>query len=260
MFRRIALLIGNVLLFWAATMVALMISGAIAGHGTKAMAVTGAIAAPASFGLTLLFVRWQHGTLADFGFEISRKSWLRFCIGFAFGAFLISVQTAIMGLGGGVKWVAETPRPEMLLSVVGYLLLAIREELAFRGYPLRLLASRINPWLALLIVASFFIIEHKLGGASWPDAVVGSGLGALAFGMAALATEGLALPIGMHAAWNIGDWIRGGKGDGGFWRIIIEPSAATHAKSIAWASYAGVMLCAFTTLVFWQGTHRQPSE
>jgi len=34
--------------------------------------------------------------------------------------------------------------------------------------------------------------------------------------MAALATKGLALPIGLHAAWNIGDWARGGKGTGGY--------------------------------------------
>lgn len=237
-------------------MVVLAISDAIAAHHRNAMTVTGIIAAPATFGVTLLFVKWQRKTLADFGFQLSLGTGLRFCIGLTFGTSLILLQTAIMRLAGGVKWVAATPSPVMLLPILGYLMLATREELAFRGYALRLLASRTNQWFSLFVVSCLFVIEHRLGGASWPDAFFGSGLGALVFGLAALATRGLALPIGLHAAWNIGDWMRGGKGDGGLWRMVVDPGAATRANQIAWVSYAAVMLCAVFTLVLWQRAHR----
>ena len=251
MIRRGALTLGNVLLFWAATMVILAISGAIAGHGPNSPTVTGAIAAPGTFGLTLLFTKWRHKRLVDFGFAIARGTFMRFGVGLAFGTFLIAAQTTIMWLAGGVKWVATTPTLAMLTPVLGYVLLATREELAFRGYPLRVLASETEPWLALLIVSILFAVEHKLGGSSWPAAVFGAGLGAVVFGMAALATDGLALPIGVHAAWNIGDWLRGGKGDGGLWRIVVEPGAAAHADRVAWTSYAAVMLCAAAVLACW---------
>jgi len=256
MVRRVALLLGNIVLFWAATMLILAISSAIATHVSNAAFVTGAIAAPATFGLTLLFIRWRHQRLTDFGLAICRGTWLRFCIGLTLGAFLIAAQTGIMWLAGGVRWVATTPTLAMLVPVLGYILLATREELAFRGYPLRILASETKPWVALLIVSALFAIEHKLGGSSWPAALLGPGLGALVFGMAALATRGLALPIGLHAAWNIGDWLRGGKGDGGLWRTVVEPGAAAHADRVAWTSYAVVMLSAFAVLSWWHRVHR----
>ena len=255
MLRRTALAIGSVLLFWAATMAVLVISDAITAHQRNSMALTGLIAAPATFGLTLLFVKLHRKTLADFGFELSPGTGLRFLIGLAFGTILIGVQTAIM-LAGGVKWVSATPSPDTLLPILGFLLLATREELAFRGYPLRLLTSRTNQWFALLVISCLFVVEHRLGGADWSDALFGSGLGALVFGMAALVTRGLALPIGLHAAWNIGDWMRGGKGDGGMWRMVIDPGDVTHANQVEWASYAAAMFGAFLTLVLWQRAHR----
>ena len=259
MFRRIAWAIGSVLLFWAAAMVVLVISDAIAAHQRNSMALAALIAAPATFGLTLLFVKLHRKTLTDFGFELSLGTGLRFLIGLAFGTILIGVQTAIMLSAGGVKWVPARPSPGALWPILGFVLLATREELAFRGYSLRLLASRTNQWLALLVVSCLFVVEHKLGGANWTDALFGSGLGALVFGMAALVTRGLAMPIGLHAAWNIGDWMRGGKGEGGMWRMVIDPGDVTHANQVAWASYAAAMLGAFLTLVLWQRAHRTAS-
>lgn len=260
MFGRLAIPIGRALLFWAATMVVLVLSDAIAGHHKNAMTVTGAISAPATYGLTLLFLRSQRKNPKDFGLVLSRGTGLRFCIGLALGAILIAIQTGAMWFLGGITWVAAKPNPGMLLSALGYLLLATREELAFRGYPLRLLASRTNQWSALFIVSCMFVVEHKLGGATWPDALVGSGLGALVFGMAALATRGLALPIGLHAAWNIGDWLRGGKGTGGAWRMVFDQSSTTRADQIAWISYAAVMLCMFVVLLLWQRAQRSVSS
>jgi hypothetical protein len=99
-----------------------------------------------------------------------------------------------------------------------------------------------------------FIVEHKLGGATWENAILGSGLGSLVFGMAALVTRGLALPIGIHAAWNIGDWARGGKGSGGLWRMVVEPDASALADKVAMGSYVAVMLCALASL--WWVQHR----
>jgi len=100
--------------------------------------------------------------------------------------------------------------------------LAVREELAFHGYPLQRLKSIFGIWGAQLIVAFVFAFEHVLGGSTWQLALLGAGVGSLLFGMAAIATRGLAMPIGLHAAWNIGDWIRGGKGSVGFWKPIVE--------------------------------------
>ncbi|HVU29153.1 MAG TPA: type II CAAX endopeptidase family protein [Sphingomicrobium sp.] len=249
-----SLAIGRVLLFWAATMVALALGSAVGGNPDYAPLVVGSLTVPVTIALTLLFIRWEDRKPREFGLELTRASWFRFAAGVLFGLLLIAVQTAIMAFAGRVHWTAASPSPATLLPILGYLLLATREELAFRGYPLRLLTVELRPWTAQIIVAAMFIVEHKLGGATWENAVLGSGLGSLVFGMAALVTRGLALPIGIHAAWNIGDWARGGKGSGGLWRMVVEPDASALADKVAMGSYVAVMLCALASL--WWVQHR----
>ena len=248
--RKGALACGRVLLFWLGTMALLAISGPIAGTGRQAALVIGALTAPATLALTALFIKWEGKRFSDYCFEIGRGSLFRFAGGILFGFLLVGAQTALMLIGGGVHWVAAVPAPTIIFPILGYLLLAAREELAFRGYPLRKLASQFGPWSAQIVVAALFIVEHRLAGSSWINALIGSGMGALVFSMAALASRGLALPIGLHAAWNIGDWARGTKGAKGLWNIVIEPASAIHAQRIAMASYVGVMLLALA--VFWQ--------
>jgi CAAX protease family protein len=243
-----SLAVGRVLLFWAATMVLLALSSAVAGTGDSALIISGALTVPLTFALTLLFIRWEGGKPIELGLQLTRATWLRFGAGILFGLMLIAAQTLIMSFAGGVHWVAASPAPAPLFPIVGYLLLATREELAFRGYPLRFLAFEFQPWIAQIAVATMFVVEHKFGGSTWTNAVLGAGVGSLVFGMAALATKGLALPIGIHAAWNIGDWARGGKGNGGLWHTVVEPGSAAYADKVAMASYLAVMLCALAAL------------
>ncbi len=242
------LAIGRVLLFWAITMMVLALSSSVAGRSWNAPLINGALTVPATFALALLFVNWERRKPIEFGLEFTRTTWLRFGAGVVFGLLLVAAQSAIMKFAGGMHWVAASPAPAPLLPILGYLLLATREELVFRGYPLRVFAFEFDPWIAQIMVASMFIIEHKLGGASWENAVLGAGLGSLVFGMAALATGGLALPIGIHAAWNIGDWARGGKCDGGVWHPVVGPGSTAYADKIAMGSYVAVMMCALAGL------------
>lgn len=254
-FRGKFLALGRVLLFWFVTMAALAAivpSAAVAGEHSSL--VIGAVAAFATFCLTGLFVRWEGKSLADFGFTLEAASLARFAGGFLFGLLLVGLHTAIMAAGGAIRWTnAPSVQPQYALLVcLTFLLLSLREELAFRGYPLRKLASDLNPWAAQLIVAVLFAIEHAIGGATWTNAILGAGMGSLVFGMAALATRGLALPIGLHAAWNIGDWARGGKAEAGYWRSVVEPGSEQMANIIGMSSYVAVMALAFLALWAWQ--------
>jgi membrane protease YdiL (CAAX protease family) len=67
--------------------------------------------------------------------------------------------------------------------------------------------------------------------------------------MATLATRGLALPLGLHAAWNLGDWARGGKGESGLWMTRVDDGYATGVEMVAMTGYAAIMLLALAT--FW---------
>jgi len=60
---------------------------------------------------------------------------------------------------------------------------------------------------------------------------------------------GLAVPIGVHAAWNLGHWALGLKGSPGVWRVVVDEQ---HPRGAGFASiliYDAVMLSA--ALAFW---------
>jgi len=154
-------------------------------------------------------------------------------------------------VAGHVRWVrAPGVHPaQTTVTLLAYLALACREELAFRGYPLRRLEPLIGPWGAQLLVALVFAVEHVAGGSTWRQALVGPGVGSLLFGMAAITTRGLAVPIGLHAAWNLGDWARGGKGGSGLWTAVVREGFEGRAQLAGTISYLALMCSA--TLALW---------
>lgn len=254
--------LGRVLLFWFATMAVLAgVAPLSAGAGEHSAMVLGAVTVLATFAITLVFVRWEKKSLTDFGFYLMRDTWKRFVAGLLFGLFLVAIHTAAQAMFAPMRWVGgpAIPPTHALLVFATFFLLSAREELAFRGYPLRTLVSSLGPWRAQLVVALLFAAEHLFGGATWTNALLGTGMGSLLFGMAAIATRGLAMPIGLHAAWNFGDWVRGGKGADGPWHIVVEPGAEQKAQFVSMGLYVAIMALAITVLWAWH-RHNQKSR
>ncbi len=226
--------------------------------------VTGTISSIGAFSLTMLFVRWEGERLADVGAAFGTRSAIRFAFGFVVGLFLVAVWATISTVVGAMHWVRATTSgfPAVTITLTGYLFLACREELAFRGYPLRSLDRVFGLWFAQLFVAVVFAVEHRLGGAPWLVALLGPGLGSLLFGMAAITTKGLAVPIGMHAAWNFGQWALGLRGESGLWRAVSKGGSQQSTDGIETIIYLAVFGSA--TLAFWlwhrTSSHRQLTQ
>src|SRR5438128_3696240 len=193
-------------------------------HGKWQEVVTGTLASLGAFGLTVLFVRWEKLRLADVGTAINTRSALHLALGFILGVVFIALWAALSAVISPVQWVRASAGglPAVLLALAAYLVLACREELAFRGYPLRFFSRVFGLWFAQIFVAAVFAAEHKLGGLPGIRALIGAAAGSLLFGMATLATRGLAVAIGVHAAWNFGQWALGLRGGSGFWRPVVS--------------------------------------
>jgi len=244
----------RVTLFLVACPLLLALAGAVLTKhpNLSSVVVMGAIAVLGTSALTALFVRWDGLKLDDVGADVVPRSGLRLVLGFLVGTLLVTLQTLITNFAGHVQWVRA---PEVALSqsgiaLLGFLLLAAREELAFRGYPLRRLEKLFGPYQSLLLLAVVFALEHLAGGYTWSNALFGAGVGALLFGMAALATRGLALPIGLHTAWNFGQWILGNTEFPGPWKPVIDPGLEHRVGQTEMISYVVVMLLA--TFIFWR--------
>jgi membrane protease YdiL (CAAX protease family) len=247
--------IARVLLFLIATAVILAFAAPVARNfaGKDAELFLGGVTSIATFALTILFVRWERLRLADVGARASAGSLVRLALGLLIGAVIITTWAGISLAAGQVHWVRanDVDARSIAIAPLAYLSLACREELAFRGYPLRLMNRRFGLWPAQIFIALMFALEHKLAGASWIDAFLGSGIGSLLFGMAAIATQGLAVPIGVHAAWNLGHWALGLKGTPGLWRVVVDPH---HQQGWSFAGiiiYDAVMLSAAFGFWMW---------
>jgi uncharacterized protein len=255
--------LGRVTLFCVGCAVVLAVASRLIPKlpGQWSQVVVGAVASLGAFVLTMVFVRWEGLRLEDVGAVPGRQSAPRVALGFLIGLLLVALQSALVAVSGHVRWVREPEGAftQAAVALLVYLVLACREELAFRGYPLRSLDRAIGPWGAQLIVALFFALEHVAGGVTWPHALLGAGVGSVLFGMAALTTKGLAMPIGLHAAWNFGDWVLGNKGERGVWRAVIENGYEARVERVRNITYLVVMGTAILAFCFYRRMNRSPS-
>ena len=246
-------LLGRVVLFFLSCALVLALTAPLTQKVPRPWGnlVLGIVAASGAFVLTVFFVRWEGLLLKNVGAAPARGSLLRFTSGFLVGLVLVAIYASISAAAGHVRWVRapETGFLAASINLFTYIALAAREELGFRGYPLLRLQKFFGVWGAQIIVAIAFAAEHMAGG--WPlsRAFLGAGVGSLLFGMAAIATRGLALPIGLHAAWNFGDWALGGKGPHGLWTVILKEGHQQRAQHIGTIGYLVVM--GLATLAFW---------
>ena len=191
--------------------------------------VTAAVAAAASLLLTSIFARWDRVRMADVGAAFTLRSVPRFGAGVLIGLILVSAWLAIVT--GFRSW-----REPSAMWAITYLILAAREELSFHGYALRRLTDRLGFWPAQILIALLFGLEHRLSGWPWTTAFAGAAVGSLLFGTAAVTTRGLAVPIGMHAAWNFGQ------------SVVAPPNAGLTSTIV----YDVIALAAVAAFLFWR--------
>ena len=241
--RRIRTL-AAVALFWAVAIALMIAMGMLRGMLPPAVAplAWGVVSSALLLVLSALALRREGRATADAGLRFETGSIARFAVGLAIGAamygthLLLLVGVAGVRLGDG----AARGGAPLLLAALTFLALSVMEEVGFRGWPLRRLERALGRAPALLIGALAFALLHVAYG--WPpvNALLGAGTGALVFGTAALTTRGLAVPIGMHAAWNLGDWSVGQKDTAGPWRLLTE-NVTAGAAQIGNVSYFLVM-------------------
>jgi membrane protease YdiL (CAAX protease family) len=157
---------------------------------------------------------------SETGIQFNKNWWLDLGFGLALGASLMAAIFLIEMAAGWVT-VKETFQiaesgPSfafgILTPVLFFLIVAITEELVFRGYFLLNIAEgfnlkRVNPRSALiaawLLTSAIFAVAH----AANPNATVVSTLNILLaglwFGLPYVLTGSLAISIGVHFTWNI---------------------------------------------------------
>ena len=166
-----------------------------------------------------LAARWlDRRKLADYGFHLGREWWLDMAFGLVLGLVLVCGAYALL-LGTGWLRVTETFVSAeglpfiaaMLADVLIVVGIAGWEEMVFRGYLVknvaeglsgRILGARWGTVVAVLVPAAFFGWVHATNENATAVSVVNIAIVGILFGIAYVLTGELALPLGLHFAWD----------------------------------------------------------
>jgi membrane protease YdiL (CAAX protease family) len=156
--------------------------------------------------------------ISDLGFSYDR-SWIG---DFGFGCLLgLGLSTSIVAIEIAAGWITvasvltgtadQAPVLYVLYQGVFYLCVGLREEIVFRGYLLPNIAEGFRgfesvdesraSYGAVGVTAVLFSLFHLGDPLSM---LLTAGLFGIVFGIAYLLTDSLAIPIGLHATWNLG--------------------------------------------------------
>ena len=122
-------------------------------------------------------------------------------LGSVAGVALTGLMLAVMLPPGGLA-VELTPNPDYWnaigFSIIVLFVLALMEELVFRSYSLVRLFESFGMRTSIYCTSLFFALYHGLD----PANLLGPGVWGILFGLAAIASRGIALPLGFHFGLN----------------------------------------------------------
>lgn len=169
-------------------------------------------------GVCALCLRLEGRSWADAGLRPDRRRLGQLVAGLAGGVALVGGLAWLLMLAGVLYWQPnEAFTASLMASGTAYFVFAVLvEELVFRGYALRRLAEGIGATRAVVLLAAVFGGYHllsigaspavKQGGLELVWTAAGPLVGAVVFGVAALRTGSIALPLGLHLGWNWTQW------------------------------------------------------
>jgi membrane protease YdiL (CAAX protease family) len=128
-----------------------------------------------------------------------RDAW----IGLSLGPALIGTGSLILWLNGTLRWTdINANGSDLFISIVLFMLVALGEELAFRGYILGSLLESMNKWTALAISSLLFAVAHIDNPHVNIIAVINVVLGGALLGLNYIYTRNLWFAILFHFSWN----------------------------------------------------------
>ena len=179
-----------------------------------------------------IFLRVEKKSLKDYGLRLEKTSFLKFGLGLGTGLIIAFVLMFSQILYSDL---ILTKNPDVkvlpfLFWSLAFIPLAYMEEIAFRSYPLILLNKTFGLRTTQFILAILFALYHILMNWSVQSAFLGPGIWAFVYVLAAIWSNGIALPTGLHFGLNFVQSVLGGqKGIEALWHINYPSNVSDSA-------------------------------
>lgn len=156
--------------------------------------------------LLLLMYRWLVRSYEERKIEelSMQKSLKDTGIGFLWGMLMMAAVIGIFALCGWYKIIGCSFNVAFVYRyLMAYFVVAVGEEIVFRGIMFRLLDSQFNLWVALIFSALLFGAAHIINPNATVVSTIGISLAAgVLFGLLFKYYRTLWVPIGIHWSWN----------------------------------------------------------
>lgn len=193
----------RILVFWAAFWLLLIGMRAVPPSifHDWTMIIIGSLLAGLSLGMVFLLLKVDNQKLDGVGINLSFESFIHFALGTLIGIVVVGVMLIVITTITPVD-VQRVANPNVM-NAVAYaslvlFVLALMEEIVFRSYPLFRLSESIGVRASIYITSIIFAFYHGLS----PTNLLGPGVWGLFFGLAAIWTKSIALPLGFHFGLN----------------------------------------------------------
>lgn len=157
---------------------------------------------------TFFVLRLENRSFQFTGLVVKSAPGIQFLtVGFAIGTIMLLATTFTVKKLTGFTWVKNDVFDIRMASLtfITTLISVFVQEVAFRGYPFRILLEKWGVWTAQLIIAILFGFMHLHENMSLTEALLTmltTGAGSLLFGMTVIKTGHLHMAIGIHFGWN----------------------------------------------------------
>ena len=193
---------------------------------------------------TWVMARWEHRSLADFGFPWRRLFTRPFWIGLASGFVAIAVVVVAMIVCGSAHVTGFATHggaivAQAALWAITFLFVAMVEEVLFRGYPQFTLAANVGYWPGAVGMTLLFTLLHAGNSGESPVGIIGVFSVGFLFCFALRRLGDLRWPIGFHAAWDWGQTCFFGTPDSGLFASGSILRTETSGSSLLSGGSAG---------------------
>lgn len=127
-----------------------------------------------------------------------------FIIGIVIGAFIMTAGYLLLLFLEEINFLRMIfDFKEIIISILLFSIIAITEELLFRGYILKNLMISLNKYIALIVSSILFYLIHGFNPNIDLFSLINILLAGILFGISYIHTKNLWFPIALHLSWNL---------------------------------------------------------
>ena len=185
--------------------------------------------------VALILVEYYRrgGSLLTTGLGLTAATPKHVLIGFATAIGALGVIGGV-ALAIGANFEVGTSGIEAA-GIIGLLAASAGEEIVFRGTIFEAIRERFGPFYAVGIMAAFFGLSHAYNPGSSTLAVVNVTLAGILFGVMAVRTLSLWMPIFFHCTWNLTTRAVFGNVSGGdSGGLLLEMNTSAVSDNLIW--------------------------